>query len=207
MRAFKAIVLQLAVGALVVACSDSPTDAGLSGTSELEPAKVVSTTQPVFVIVGGAVVGEATITRNANGATAKFHTTGLTPGNVYSLWWAVFGNPEECVQQTGAPRPCDATDLLNPLVNGGAKQGGAHVVGGSGNGNFGSRLNVGDLLTDDGNPLGNTFDDVLGSEIHLVVRNHGPAQPGQLDEQLSEFNGGCPPFTCVNVQASVHPAP
>lgn len=204
MKAITAIALQLAVALLIVACNDSPTDAGQAGTSELEPATVLSTTEPVFVIMGGAVVGEATIKRNANGASANFHTTGLTPGNAYSLWWAVFGNPEECVLQMGAPRACDATDGLNPLVNGGAKQAGAHVVGGSGNANFGSRLNLGDVLTE-GNTLGNTFDDVLGSEIHLVVRNHGPKFPG--NEQLSGFNGGCPPETCVNVQASVHPAP
>jgi hypothetical protein len=54
-------------------------------------------------------------------------------------------------------------------------------------------------------PSFNTFDDVLGSEIHLVVRDHGPKFPG--NDQLSGFNGGCPPETCVNVQASVHPAP
>lgn len=200
MRAITAIVLQLAVGALVVGCNDSPTDTGLSGTSELEPATVVSTTQPVMVIVGGAVVGESTITRNANGASASFHTTGLIPGSVYSLWWAVFDNPEEC-----SPPGCDAADIANPLVNGGAEQAAAHVVGGSGKASYGSRLNLGDVLTGGGMPSFNTFDDVFGSEIHLVVRSHGPKVPG--NDQLLGFNGGCPPATCVNVHASMHPAP
>ena len=201
MRTFKAVMLQLAAGLLVVACNDSLTDAALPGTPGLEPATVVTTAQPVVVIGVGTVVGEATITRNANGATANVQTTGLTPGNVYSLWWVVFGNPEEC---TG---PCDATDLLDPNVNGGATQVGAHVVGGSGQAGYGARLNLGDPLAT-GNTLGNTFDDVLGSEFHLVIRNHGPALTGQPQaEQLSEFNGGCPPNTCANAQVSMHPAP
>ena len=189
-------------GVHLVGCSDSPTDAGLSG-SELEPAAVVSTTQPVVVIMGGAEVGEATITRNANGASATFHTTGLTPGDVYSLWWAVFDNPDECLDVPVAG--CDPTDFL--LVNGGAKGVGAHVVGSSGKASFGARLKLGEVLDGGGVPSFNTFDDLLGSEFHLVVRNHGPALPGQLDEQFSEFNGGCPPNSCANVQASVHPAP
>lgn len=199
MKAITAIALQLAMAFLIVACNDSPTDIGLPGTSELEPATVVSTTQPVTVIGVGTIVGEATITRNANGASANFHTSGLTPGTVYSLWWAVFGNPEFCTP------PCDAVDIVNPLVNGGAEQAASHVVGGSGKASYGSRLNQGDVLTGGGAPTFNTFDDVLGSEIHLVVRSHGPKVPGS--EQLFGFNGGCPPSTCVNVQASMHPAP
>ena len=201
MTAFRAAMPLLVAGILAVACNDSPIDAGLTGTSGLDPATVLTTTQPVVVIGVGTVVGEATITRNAHGATANVQTTGLTSGNVYSLWWVVFGNPEEC---TG---PCDATDLLNPLVNGGAANVGGHVVGGSGKAGYGARLNVGDLIPT-GNTFNNTFDDVLGSEFHLVVRNHGPALTGeQLAEQLSEFNGGCPPNVCANAQVSMHPAP
>ena len=199
MRTFKAMVLQLAAGLLVVGCNDSLTDAELPGTG-LEPATVVTTTRPVVVIGVGTVVGDATINRNANGATANVHTTGLTPGNIYSLWWVVFGNPEEC---TG---PCDATDLFDPDVNGGATGVGATVVGGSGKAGYGARLNLGDPLPI---ALGNTFDDVLGSEFHLVVRDHGPALTGQEQKaQLTpEFNGGCPPNTCANFQVSLHPAP
>ena len=203
MRPITGTVLQLAVGVLLVGCNDSPTDADLSGTSELEPATVVSTTQPVVVIMGGAEVGEATITRNANGASAHLHTTGLMPGNVYTLWWAVFDNPDEC---SDTPTPgCDPSDFL--VVNGGVKGMGGHVVGSSGRASFGARLKLGEVLDGGGVPSFNTFDDVLGSEMHLVVRNHGPAIPGRVNEQFSEFNGGCPPNTCANFQASVHPAP
>jgi hypothetical protein len=47
----------------------------------------------------------------------------------------------------------------------------------------------------------------MKSEIHLVLRSHGPAMvdnPQVLQEQLSSFNGGCPPNTCGNLQASIH---
>jgi hypothetical protein len=44
------------------------------------------------------------------------------------------------------------------------------------------------------------------AEIHLVVRSHGPASadPAVLQQQLTTFNGGCPPNTCMNVQAAPH---
>ncbi|MBI3245111.1 MAG: hypothetical protein HYZ50_01245 [Deltaproteobacteria bacterium] len=44
------------------------------------------------------------------------------------------------------------------------------------------------------------------AEIHLVVRTHGLAStdPAVLQLQLTTFNGGCPPNTCVNVQVAPH---
>jgi hypothetical protein len=47
----------------------------------------------------------------------------------------------------------------------------------------------------------------LRAEIHLVTRSHGSAflnDPVMLNQQLNLFNGGCPPNTCVNLQASIH---
>ena len=31
----------------------------------------------------------------------------------------------------------------------------------------------------------------LSAEVHLVLRSHGPAIPGQTVEQTSTYNGGC----------------
>lgn len=203
MKPITAIALQLAVAFLIVSCNDSPTDAGLAGTP-LEPAAVVETTSPVefLPIDFGPAVGESTIRRNANGASMTLQTSGLTPGNAYTVWWVVFGNPENCVQLMGEPMPCGADDLSRAGVNGGFTRAAGHVIGGSGKGYFGSSLKVGDLLPN----TGNTFDDVLGSEIHLVVRTHGQALPGLVDEQTHELNGGCNP-ACTNIQGSIHPVP
>ena len=44
------------------------------------------------------------------------------------------------------------------------------------------------------------------AEIHLAIRSHGPASadPAVLHEQLTTFNGGCPPNTCMTVQLAPH---
>jgi len=46
------------------------------------------------------------------------------------------------------------------------------------------------------------------AEVHLVVREHGEAlaDPLALKEQLTQFNGGCGPEGCTDVQVSIHPS-
>lgn len=39
-----------------------------------------------------------------------------------------------------------------------------------------------------------TLKDPAGAEVHLVVRSHGPAVPGEEDEQTGSFAGGCDVF-------------
>jgi hypothetical protein len=46
--------------------------------------------------------------------------------------------------------------------------------------------------------------DPFKAEMHLVIRSHGQPLSGMIEEQISSFNGGCPPNTCANVQASIH---
>ncbi len=60
--------------------------------------------------------------------------------------------------------------------------------------------------------------DARQAEIHLVLRSHGPKIPGQINAQISSFQGGCttnlPPFTevpdeigeCADIHASIHQA-
>ena len=53
-----------------------------------------------------------------------------------------------------------------------------------------------------GNPKG--LKDVFGADIHVALRSHGLAVAGTVAEQVSSFNGGCPPAACTNAQASIH---
>jgi hypothetical protein len=55
-----------------------------------------------------------------------------------------------------------------------------------------------DIETGGGLARGNGF----RAEVHLVVRTHGLITPGQVDQQIGSFNGGCAP-TCANQQAAV----
>jgi len=57
---------------------------------------------------------------------------------------------------------------------------------------------------DFGGPVIETFENVMGSEVHLIVRPHGPVIPGMLDEQMGSFTGGCSVNACANIQAAVY---
>jgi len=141
------------------------------------------------------------LTRDKDAIFGIINTKGLTPGWVYSAWFGIFNNPENC-----ATRPCSGADFANPAVMGSRLNFGGRLIGPDGAATYGGYLAVGDTTS--------AFDgpgllDPKHAEIHMVVRSHGIAlmgtsTTGPFSEQLSLFNGGCPPNTCVNVQASVH---
>ncbi len=143
----------------------------------------------------GETVGYSTIHRNKNGITVNFKTDGLIPGNAYTMWFVVFG------ETPGPPR--------------GSTHAAGHIVGGSGKGNFSAHLSVGDIF---GNMK--VFDNPLTAEVHMVLRTHGPAQPGMIPDQIHTINGGCSsgfpsgpvlrPDSdvvgyCANIQVAKHP--
>jgi hypothetical protein len=153
----------------------------------------------------GAVVPSAgsTLFRHRDGVFFSFYTSGLTPGHAVTLWMAVFNNPRFC-----ATSPCTPADFANPDVNGTLLNTGGQVIGPDGKGVYGAFRAVGD--TTGARPMTGTGNGLVKpkkAEIHLVARDHGPANlmdPTVLEQQLTTFNGGCPPNTCMNVQASVH---
>jgi hypothetical protein len=151
----------------------------------------------VHALPGGAVVPGAwsQLVRNDTGVAMTLHTSQLTPGTATTVWWIIFNHPENC---TGG---CGADDLGNPLVQASVLYATGHVIGGDGVGDFGARLAVADTT---GALLGPGLLNPLGADIQLVVRSHGPAIPGLIDQQIHSFNGGCPPNTCTNVQGSMH---
>lgn len=142
------------------------------------------------------------LVRDRDSVFATMHTTGLTPGTAVTMWWAIFNNPHNC-----ATRPCTPADLSNPAVQGSVISAGGKIVGADGAATFGAFRAVGDT-TGVFTGLGTvqSLQDALRAEIHLVARTHGAAlnDPTMLSQQLNLFNGGCPPNTCSNVQASIH---
>lgn len=185
-------------------------------------AKASKSTVDVFDGVNGVVAGSATLKRNANGITINFKATGLTPGYAYTLWWVIWNNPENCV---GFPGPCGEADLANATtVKVELLTATGHVVGASGIGYFSAHLNENDsngtvnpLL---GLPEFGGLLDAETAEVHGVLRSHGPAIPGMVNEQISTYVGGCtdpfafPPFSeipdaegeCADIYASIHQA-
>jgi hypothetical protein len=163
------------------------------------------TSRSVVVMATGAVVpaSGSTLFRNQDGVFFSFYTGELTNGDAVTLWMAVFNNPEFC-----ATSPCTPADFANPAVNGTLLVTGGEVIGPDGRGTYGAFRAVGDTTGARPNfGTGNGLVKPLHAEIHLVTRSHGPANLMDsmvLAQQLSTFNGGCPPNTCMNVHASVH---
>lgn len=174
----------------------------------------------------GGITGTATLHRNANGITVNFKAEGLHPG-AYTIWWVIWNKPQNCITPGACVEGDFFIDVEDKEVD--IMYAGGNVVGNNGKGNFSGHLNAGDdspesinelmgLPIVGGLELGNTFD----AEIHVVLRTHGPAVPGVINEQIGSYAGGCdapfaiPPFTaypdeigqCADIAAAIFaPAP
>ena len=187
-RLLKAVgLLGLTAG---TALSLQATAAGSVSPSALQNA----TTSPVYWMWDPVtVVGSSTVVRTNGGVSFTYKTSSLTPGQAVTVWIIVFNNPEAC-----ATSPCTLADMSNPEAQGDFLFGGGHVIGGSGVGNFGGHLQVGDISGSGLAEIGGEATGLLDpftAEIQLALHSHGPAVPGQvLRAQLSSFLGGCVNF-------------
>lgn len=159
----------------------------------------------------GVAVGTSTLYRSNLGVLAVNRTTGLTRRDAVTNWFVVFNRPQNCMV-AGA---CTDQDVLAAV--GGSNPAmidilwaAGHVVGGS-RATFAGTLGVGDtsgsIMPLFGQPAVGLVDP-WGSEVHLIVRTHGPAIPGLIYEQTHTVNGGCDPVTeepCADLQAAIHP--
>jgi hypothetical protein len=177
------------------------------------------TTSPVYWL--SDIVGSSRLVRTPAGVSFTYHTSGLVPGQVVTLWVVVFNNPAAC-----ATSPCTLADMSNPAAQGDFLYGAGHVIGGSGRGNFGGHLAAEDISRSGLAEIGGTamgLIDPSTAEIQFALHSHGPAVPGRtLKAQLSTFLGGCVTFLgnegiadgpedipdevgeCVTFQTSVH---
>jgi hypothetical protein len=137
----------------------------------------------------------STLQRSHNGVTAGLHTSGLIPGHAYTVWWVVFNNPELC------DAGCDGNDVGAALMSGsnpigiGILYAGGHVIGADGKFSFGAHLAEGSTVGCQTMPpfvgVCTALVDSSTAEIHLVLHDHGPPIPGEVQEQISSFHGGC----------------
>jgi hypothetical protein len=148
----------------------------------------ITTTSPVVDFATRSIVfGESTVRRTANGVTAHLTASGLAPG-VYTFWMRV-----------------DA-----PGVGPVAGRLAGHVVGEDGILNFSAHVRVGEVLS--GHPVlpSGPLQDPLHARITLVVRYHGPAEPGRIYEQTHTFEPGLDTDgdpTTGNFLISIHAPP
>ena len=137
------------------------------------------TTSPVATFAG-TVAGTSTLTRTDSGISFSLATTGLQAGHAVTIWWMVF-NPD------------------GPLS---VQYAAGHVIDEGGVAEFGGHLSVGD--TEGVINGGPGLLDAQGADVVLVVRDHGPTDPGRVNEQIHTF-GVCNP-TCTDLQISMHTA-
>ena len=133
--------------------------------------------------MGQVADASAALVRNATGISFRLSTTGLTPGNAYTLWLVVVTNPDAC-----ANSPCTAPDLFNPATQTQVAFAAGHVAGGAGRGTFAGSVKEGTLsgwLPD------RSFEDAMGVEVHLVINDHGPMLPEYMPGMIHTYRGGC----------------
>ncbi len=151
----------------------------------------------------------ASLSKNNEGVLGTISTSGLTPGHVITLWWAIYNNPEFCANAACAP-----PDFNNPAVNSSLQFGGATIADAGGRVSFMGYLAEGDntgfyqipAFPNMPNPAPGIVD-AKKAQIHLAVRTHGMPNPNPVifQQQLTSFVGGClvamPP--CATVQAAL----
>ena len=146
-------------------------------------------------IVNGSV---SKLTRHDDALSMKVKTRELEPGAAYTVWWVVFNHPENCIDG------CDGDDVGSPAVDGTILWAAGGVVGNSGVEKFYGYLPENTPPTVDVRRGSGILTNAGGAEIHLVVRSHGPAIPGLVEEQITTFGGGCDINVCVNEQFTIH---
>jgi len=196
--------------ALVVACESEPFS---PDTSEPAFAKAGASTADVFTLTVPPVQveGSSRVTRNNNGVSATLHTSELVPGHAYTMWMVIFNEPAGC---SGA---CGGDDLFNAAAVVDVVYVAGNVVGDAGTSTFSGRRSAGDnsgsVFAAVGLPAPGLIDP-FAAEVHLVVRDHGEAIPGQVPAQINTFEGACTvessfrlgdgSYPCLDVQFSVH---
>jgi hypothetical protein len=145
-----------------------------------------------------AVIGnsEVTLERFDDAILLDGRTRSLTPGHAYTVWAVIFNAPADC--QGG----CGADDL--GLASASILWSGVGMVA-----NAAGKIAIEALIVEGEAPgqvlFGPMLTDSENAEVHLIVRDHGPASgdPEVLEAQLSTVGGGCGEYPCEDVQVAV----
>ncbi len=167
----------------------------IAGAAGAQEPISVTVADMLDIVTSEPVAGASILTRALNWVTVSAHTTGLDADAAYTIWWVIFNRPQHCVDG------CGMDDFANASVRASVLWATGFVTAEDGTANVGTTL-----------PRGQAPGQVLfgpgllypsSAEIHIVVRSHGLAFPGEVDQQISNFMGFCNP-ACVDRQASIH---
>lgn len=200
----KKVLLVLLVGFVFASCSKEDSlssdssfidSSNVEGT-QLKAAATHCETTVIDAMSGNPTSGTATLLRTNNKISMTFKVDGLNPGHAYTIWWVIWNKPEECT----TPYACDVVDFdMSEVVEVDALYAAGHVVGNSGKGNFSGSLKE----SDTSGSINDLFalpayglQDARTAEVHLVLRDHGPKIPGQVNDQINFYPGGCVTGDC-----------
>jgi hypothetical protein len=168
---------------------------------------------------------EAILTRMQHGISMTVNTEELIPGYAYTVWWVIFNAPKNCSDEAcgmndvflmdEAGRFILANGLEQPNIAGReATQvsflwATGNIADEEGHAMFRASLPIGDLTGDVS--FGPGLLEPMQSEVHIILRSHGPVIPELRDEQMFTAWGGCPdPINrapCEHVQLAVFEPP
>lgn len=176
--------------------------------------KVLQRSDAVDMATGAKVAGGGVLVRSRNGLEVRLSTSGLDLNAAYTVWWLVFNRPWNC-----SNNECGADDLVLPsgvpneaaIAATGAAVFNAtgFMTGVDGTANASARIEDGPLPAGTGTiaPLAGYLwpGNGMRAEVQMIIRTHGAAIPGEVDEQTSLIGEDCG-ATCRDQQAIVFKA-
>ncbi len=212
-------LLKLLAVAFCFAIISCDSDSELDGPDTVNVDQEINTeTVDIIDPFSGAIQGTSTLRRNLNSIDVTFRAKDLTPDNAYTLWWVIWNKPENCLK----PNACGEIDFVDPdLMEVEVMYAAGQLVGIGGSAIFSAHLknydssgSINDLFN---MPNYGGLQNSQRAEIHLVLRDHGPAIPGQIADQIGSYEGGClydlgafsgdvpdAPGECADLLAAVH---
>jgi hypothetical protein len=191
-----ALAIVLAFGCtdqpLPTASSDSPVVGAAFSASGKGGAVVTQTVDIDPFGVGTITSGTATLTRNAKGLWLTGQSNDLVEGDAYTVWAAIFDNPQGCA---GGPGACGLGDLGVRQAQATISNFGGFVVDDDPEDfTFDIHLSRHDASRQTLGGLGRSgIDNPYRAEVHFIFRSHGLAEtdPGDLADQTSMVGAFC----------------
>lgn len=142
-------------------------------------------THPSQGEVGAVDGGMARMMTDPDGLFVNMSTTGLTPGNVHTMWLVVVNDPAQCEQGK-----CTSKDVLKRTyaVQADVGYAGGVIAADDGTADFNFYQAEGALS---GAWFSAGLMDSATAEVHLVINDHGPVLEGRVQDMLSSYRGGC----------------
>ena len=147
--------------------------------------KPMSWTPPSGNTPGPIEGTSAVLEKGPFGAAMAIKSSGLTPGDVVTVWWVAIQNHQSCASNPCTPKEAMGDGAENDTV---ATLAAGGVVQEDGTISLASFLPVGEV---EGNYFNTTFHSPETAEYHLPMVNHGPLDPELAGEMLTSFRAGC----------------